>query len=192
MRIGLLGGSFNPAHETHRAVSLLALKRLGLDRVWWLVTPGNPLKDNRSLPPLAERIAQARTVARSPFIEVTGIEAILGTTFTYDTVSRLRSCYPAVRFVFLMGADILAEFHRWKRWRDLAGKIPLAVIDRAGWTGRAFASPAAMALARARIPEQDAPTLPLRKPPAWVFLHELKSGQSSTALRLSAGTRTKG
>jgi nicotinate-nucleotide adenylyltransferase len=192
MRIGLLGGSFNPAHETHRALSLLALKRLGLDRVWWLVTPGNPLKDTRHLPPLAARIDQARGVAQSPFIEVIGIEAILGTTFTYDTVSRLRSHYPTVRFVFLMGADILAEFHRWKRWRDLAGKVPLAVIDRAGWTARALASPAAIALARARIPEGDSTTLVLRRPPAWVFLHGLKSPQSSTALRLLTATRAEG
>ncbi len=136
MRIGLFGGSFNPAHPAHRAASLFAWKRLGLDRVWWLVSPGNPLKDNKALPPLTERIEQANRVAASPFIEVTGIEAKLGTRFAIDTVSRLKACHPRVRFVLLTGADILAEFHRWKRWRELADRIPLAVIDRAGWTAR--------------------------------------------------------
>jgi nicotinate-nucleotide adenylyltransferase len=192
MRIGLLGGSFNPAHEAHRAISLLALKRLALDRVWWLVSPGNPLKDTRNLPPLAERIAQARTVAESPVIDVTGIEARLGTRYTYDAVSRLRSQLPGVHFVFLMGADILSEFHRWKRWRDLADSIPLAVIDRAGWTFRALSSPAALALAAARVAEHRARSLPRRDPPAWVFLQGLKLPQSSTALRLSAGSRSEG
>lgn len=186
MRIGLFGGSFNPAHEAHRAVSLFAWRRLGLDRVWWLASPGNPLKDNRSLPPLDARIAQANRIARSPFIEVTGIEAMLGTRFAFDTVTRLTACHPRVRFVFLMGADILAEFHRWKRWRELAGLVPLAVIDRAGWTARALASPAALALAPARISESRASTLALRQPPAWVFLHGLKLSQSSTAIRKAA------
>ena len=192
MRIGLLGGSFNPAHAAHRAASLLAWKRLGLDRVWWLVTPGNPLKDARALAPLPERIANARTAASSPFIEVTGIEARLGTRFTHDTVSRLRSRFPAVHFVFLMGADNLAGFHHWRRWRELAGLVPIAVIDREGWTFRALASPAAHALAAARVPEAGALALAAIQPPAWAFLHGLKSPQSSTALRLSSGTRAEG
>jgi nicotinate-nucleotide adenylyltransferase len=192
MRIGLLGGSFNPAHEAHRAASLLAWKKLGLDNVWWLVTPGNPLKDTRSLPPLAERIERARRTADSPFIEVTGIERSLGTRFTYDTVSRLRACYPSVRFVFLMGADILAEFHRWKRWRELASLVPFAVIDRAGWTSRALASPAALALSSARVQESDALALASCRPPAWTFLHGLKLAQSSTALRKTAASRLEG
>ena len=192
MRIGLLGGSFNPAHEAHRAASLLAWKKLGLDNVWWLVTPGNPLKDTRSLPPLAERIERARRIADSPFIEVTGIERSLGTRFTYDTVSRLRACYPSVRFVFLMGADILAEFHRWKRWRELASLVPFAVIDRAGWTSRALASPAALALSSVRVQESDALALASCRPPAWTFLHGLKLAQSSTALRKTAASRLEG
>lgn len=191
-RIGLFGGSFNPAHDAHRAASLLAWKRLGLDRVWWLVTPGNPLKDTKGLPPLEKRIPRARDVAASPFIEVTDIETMLGTEFTYDTVSRLKACFPPVRFVFLIGADILPEFHRWKRWRELAGLVPLAVIDRAGWTARALASPAAQALTAARIPEADALTLASRRPPAWIFLHGLKLAQSSTALRRADNARTEG
>jgi nicotinate-nucleotide adenylyltransferase len=191
-RIGLFGGSFNPAHEAHREASLFALRRLGLDRVWWLVTPGNPLKDNADLPPLTGRMEQAQMTAQSPFIEVTGVERTLGTRFAFDTVTRLRACYPSVRFVFLMGADILAEFHRWKRWRDLSSLVPFAVIDRAGWTSRALASPAAQALSASRVPELSAPTLALRHPPAWTFLHGLKLAQSSTALRKAVSSRREG
>jgi nicotinate-nucleotide adenylyltransferase len=192
MRIGLFGGSFNPAHEAHREASLFAFRRLGLDRVWWLVTPGNPLKDNADLLSLARRIEQAQALAQSPFIEVTGIEATLGTRFAFDTVTRLRACYPSVRFVFLMGADILAEFHRWKRWRELSTLVPFAVIDRAGWTSRALASPAAQALSASRLPEAAATTLALRKPPAWLFLHGLKLAQSSTAIRKAVSSRREG
>jgi nicotinate-nucleotide adenylyltransferase len=183
LRIGLLGGSFNPPHEAHRAISLFACKRLGLDRVWWLVSPGNPLKDASGLLPLAERIARARKLAANPFIDVTGIEAALGTRFSHDTIAELRRRFPNVRFVFLMGADNLAQFHRWRRWRELAGLVPMAVIDRAGWSFSALASPTAIALVRARIAEGEAASLALRAPPAWVYLHGLKSPLSSTALR---------
>ncbi len=192
LRIGLLGGSFNPAHAAHRAISLLARKRLGLDRVWWLVSPGNPLKDTSRLPPLADRVARARKLAASPSIEVTGIEAALGTRFTHDTVAELRRRCPGVRFVFLMGADLLAEFHRWRRWRELAGLVPIAVIDRSGPSLSALAAPAAIALVRARIEESEAASLPLRTPPAWVLLHGLKSPISSTALRAAARTQARG
>jgi nicotinate-nucleotide adenylyltransferase len=185
MRVGLFGGSFNPPHEAHRAASLLAWKRLALDRIWWLATPGNPLKDAAGLAPLAKRIERARTVAANPFIEVTGIEARMGTRFTYDTVSRLRSQYPLTRFVLVMGADNLAEFHRWRRWRELSDLVPIAVIDRAGWTFRALASPAASALHAYRIPDYTAAKLASEPPPAWVFLPGLKSPRSSTALRNS-------
>jgi nicotinate-nucleotide adenylyltransferase len=185
MRIGLFGGSFNPPHDAHRAASLLAWKRLALDRIWWLPTPGNPLKDTGGLLPLARRVERAQTLAANPFIEVTGIEARMGTRFTYDTVSRLRSRYPLVRFVFLMGADNLAGFHRWRRWRELSNLVPIAVIDRAGWTFRALASPAASALRNSRIPEHSAVKLASQPPPAWVLLPGLKSSQSSTALRQS-------
>ncbi|WAC28587.1 nicotinate-nucleotide adenylyltransferase [Ancylobacter sp. SL191] len=192
MRIGLYGGSFNPPHAAHRAVSLLALKRLRLDRVWWLVTPGNPLKDNHGLPPLDERLAQARAMADHPALIPTGLEAGLGTRFTYDTVATLVRRYPQVRFVWLMGADNLTSFHRWQRWKDLTALLPIAVIDRAGCSLKATASPAAGALGRFRINEAQAATLADRAAPAWVFLHGLKSPLSSTALRRQGMGRAGG
>jgi nicotinate-nucleotide adenylyltransferase len=192
MRIGLFGGTFNPPHEAHRAASLLALKRLGLDRIWWLVTPGNPLKENRGLPPLASRIAASRKAASHPGIEVTGIEEALRTRFTFDTVKKLQARFPQVRFVFIIGADNLAGFHRWKNWRALANLIPIAVVDRPDYDLSALATPAASTLARARIDESDAALLALLEPPAWVFLHGLKSELSSTALRAAAKKRRKG
>nr|WP_250152169.1 nicotinate-nucleotide adenylyltransferase [Ancylobacter radicis] len=183
MRVGLYGGSFNPPHAAHRAVSLLALKRLRLDRVWWLVTPGNPLKDNHALPPLAARLDRALAMARHPALVPTGLEAGLGTRFTYDTVATLVRRYPQVHFVWLMGADNLASFHRWQRWKDLAALLPIAVIDRAGCSLNATATPAAIALGRWRIDEADAGSLADRPAPSWVFLHGLKSPLSSTLLR---------
>ncbi|MFG1462491.1 nicotinate-nucleotide adenylyltransferase [Xanthobacter sp. DSM 24535] len=187
MRIGLFGGSFNPAHAAHRAASLLALRRLGLDRVWWLVTPGNPLKDNRNLPSLAQRVVFAREVAHHPLIDVTGVEARLGTRYSYETVAALRARLPQVRFVWLMGADNLAHFSRWQRWRDLAGQVPIAVVDRMGDSLAATASLGAQALGRFRIDESDAAILPTLKPPAWVFLHGMKSPISSTGIRAAQG-----
>ncbi len=192
MRIGLFGGTFNPPHEAHRAASLLALKRLGLDRIWWLVTPGNPLKENRALPPLSKRIAASRKAASHPAIEVTGIEEALRTRFTCDTVAKLQARFPKVRFVFIIGADNLAGFHRWKNWRALASMIPIAVVDRPDYDLSALATPAASTLARARIDESDAALLALLEPPAWVFLHGLKSELSSTALRAAAKSKRKG
>ncbi len=183
MKIGLLGGSFNPPHQAHRAISLLAFKRLGLDRVWWLVTPGNPLKENRDLAPLEMRMAAARAAARHPRIAVTDLEAAAGLRYSIDTVIWLRSRCPGVRFVWIMGADNLASFHRWRNWRGLAASVPIAVVDRYGAGLRAVAAPAARALARHRVPEVAARSLPLRALPAWVFLHGLKSPLSSTSLR---------
>jgi nicotinate-nucleotide adenylyltransferase len=196
MRIGLFGGTFDPPHEAHFSVCLLAMKRLRLDRVWWLVTPGNPLKNTQGLAPLADRIAAAKALARDPRIVVTGVEADIGVRYTCDTVSYLVSRCRDVRFVWLMGADNLRSFHRWQHWRDIAHRIPIAVIDRTGPSLYATAGPAAQALARARIPESAAATLPQRRPPAWVFLHGLKSPISSTALRARrqspAGVAQKG
>jgi nicotinate-nucleotide adenylyltransferase len=183
LRIGLFGGSFNPPHRAHRSASLLALKRLKLDHIWWLVTPGNPLKDIRALPPLADRIAAARRLAGHPRIHVSGIEAALGTRFTCDTLAQLIRRCPGVRFVWVMGADNLSQFHRWRNWRAIAGMIPIAVVDRAAGGLRPAAAPFPQAFAAARLPESGAAALPALRPPAWVYLHGLKSPVSSTGLR---------
>jgi nicotinate-nucleotide adenylyltransferase len=182
-RIGLLGGSFNPPHAAHRAISVLALKRLGLDGVWWVVSPGNPLKDTRGLQALPDRIAAARAVAHHPRILVSDLEARLGTRYTVDTLRRLLRRCPHHQFVWLMGADILRELHRWRAWRTLFAQVPIAVVDRGGVGLAALAAPAALAFRSARLPESQARQLAGRRPPAWVFLHGLKSPLSSTALR---------
>ena len=183
LRIGLFGGTFDPPHAAHRAACLLAMQRLALDRVWWLVTPGNPLKDTRGLAPLAERIAAAQALASHPRIDVTDIEAHIRTRYTYDTVSSLIARCPGVHFVWIMGADNLRSFHRWQKWRAIADLLPIAVVDRVGPSLYATAGIAGQALARFRIRESAARALPRRRPPAWVFLHGLKSPLSSTALR---------
>jgi nicotinate-nucleotide adenylyltransferase len=183
MRIGLFGGTFDPPHNAHLAASLIAMKRLDLDRVWWLVTPGNPLKDTRGLAPIEERIVAARSLARHPRIEVIGLEAQIGTRYTYETLAYLRQHCVGVSFVWIMGADNLRSFHRWQKWRGIASLVPMAVVDRLGPSLYASGSAAAQALARARIPEAAARSLLKRKPPAWVYLHGLKSPLSSTALR---------
>jgi nicotinate-nucleotide adenylyltransferase len=183
LRIGLFGGSFNPPHAAHRAASLYAMKRLGLDRIWWLVTPGNPLKDTTALPPLDQRLAAASALARHPRIDVTGLEAVIKTRYTYDTVAYLTARCPSVRFVWVMGADNLKQFHHWQRWQGIAALVPIAVVDREPGSLRAAASVAALALAPARISDAVAKSLPERSPPAWVYLHGLKSPISSTALR---------
>jgi nicotinate-nucleotide adenylyltransferase len=182
-RIGLFGGTFDPPHVAHLAACLLALKRLRLDRVWWLVTPGNPLKNTTGLAPLHERVAAARDLARDPRIEVTGLEAEIGVRYSYDTIRYLRSRCPGVHFVWIMGADNLRSFHRWQKWRGIAALVPIVVVDRLGPSLYAIGSVAGRALDRQRIAESAAATLPTRRPPAWVFLHGLKSPLSSTALR---------
>lgn len=185
-RIGLMGGSFNPPHEGHVHVTEIALRRLELDRLWWLVSPGNPLKDVSALPPLEDRIAISRGIAKDPRIEVTGFEAALGTPYTASTLSFLAGRYPKTRFVWVMGADNLAQLHRWRDWRQLVATMPVAIVDRPGWRLKALASPAAKALARYRLKEDNAAELAGSLPPAWTFLTVPLSSSSSTALRSKA------
>jgi nicotinate-nucleotide adenylyltransferase len=188
MRVGLLGGSFNPPHLAHRAISLFAIKRLKLDRVWWLVTPGNPLKDDEALRDLDERVDAARAMAHDPRIDVSCLEAVIGMRYTVDTVTYLRRHTRGLRLVWIMGADNLAQFHRWQNWRRIAAQVPIAVIDRPPQSFRALAAPAAQALARYRLPENQAGLLADQHAPAWVFLTGMKLNLSSTGLRNPDGS----
>ena len=192
LRIGLYGGSFNPPHAGHRHVSLMALKRLGLDRVWWIVTPGNPLKDSEELAAMTMRVRDARQVSDDPRIDVTAFEQDIGARYTVDTLAYLKRRFPDVHFVWIMGADNLAGFHRWRGWRRIAGMMPMAVFDRPGWTLKAVRSKSAIALSRSRIREADARALPDLAPPAWVFLHGPRSHLSSTQLRRLRRTSATG
>jgi nicotinate-nucleotide adenylyltransferase len=188
MRIGLLGGSFNPPHAAHRAISQFAIKRLRLDRVWWLVTPGNPLKELAGLRELDERVNAARKMADDPRIDVSCLESVIGTRYTEDTITYLRRRCSGLRLVWIMGADNLAQFHHWQNWRRIAFEVPMAVIDRPPQSFRALAAPAAQALERYRVPESDAGRLADRRAPAWVFLTGMKSTLSSTGLRNPDGS----
>jgi len=184
--VGLLGGSFNPPHAGHLLASKLALTRLKLDRVWWLATPGNPLKSAADLAGLRARLAAARALVHDPRIAVTGFESEIGSAFTADTLRYLKRRAPGARFVWIMGADNLAQFHRWRDWREIAAMAPILVVDRPGSSWAALGSRAAQALARWRRPERDAARLAGLAPPAWIFLHGPRSGASSTALRRQA------
>ena len=183
MRVGLFGGSFDPPHEGHLKVSLVALRALNLDQVWWLVSPRNPLKPQAPSSDLARRIAAARALARHPAIRVTGIEAALGTTYTAETLRHLLPRMRGVAAVWMMGADNLATFHRWRAWQAIAANLPLAVFNRPGLANAALASPAARALWRWRHAPADAPILAETPPPAWVFLPSPHVPISSTELR---------
>jgi nicotinate-nucleotide adenylyltransferase len=187
LRIGLLGGSFNPAHAGHRLISTIALKRLKLDYVWWIVTPGNPLKDNRALPSQDTRMVEAQKIANHPRIKITGFESQIQTRYTYDTIMYLKRHCKNVNFVWLMGADNLSQFHRWQNWREIANEMPIAVIDRPNSTLRSMHSQAALNLQKYRVKESKAPILAKLKAPAWVFLHEQRSSLSSTILRKGKG-----
>jgi nicotinate-nucleotide adenylyltransferase len=182
MRIGLLGGSFDPPHAGHALITRRALAALDLDRVWWLVSPGNPLKA-RGPADLARRMEAARALTAHPKVEATDIETRLGARYTVDTLTRLKAAYPGVRFVWLMGADNLAQFHRWRRWQDIARLMPIAVIARPGAQIAAGLSPAARRFAFARMSPDRARLLPDAKPPAWTLLTGPMSPLSSTAIR---------
>lgn len=180
MVIGLLGGSFDPAHEGHAHITREAMKRIGLDRVWWLVSPGNPLKA-RQPAPMADRLAQARAVMRDPRVVITGLEEALGTRTTADTIDRLRAIYPGVHFVWLMGADNLVQFHRWGRWRDILRSVPVGVLARPGSGVAARLSVAARAFRVHRVARGE--VIGGRKPPVWCFVNLPLHAASSSAIR---------
>lgn len=182
-RVGLLGGSFNPAHEGHRHISLAALRWLGLDQVWWLVSPLNPLKSPRDMASLPRRLAQARAMAADPRIRVGDPETRLGTRRSHDTVARLQARFPATRFVWLMGADNLAQLHLWHRWTDLAARVPIAVFARPNYADRALRAPAARRLAGCRLRPAAAISLADRPAPAWIYFAIHSHPASATALR---------
>lgn len=188
-RIGLFGGSFNPPHSGHRMVASVALKRLGLDQVWWLVTPGNPLKVNSDLAPLEDRVRRVQKLADHPRMKVTAHEAVLGSTFTASTIMQLQQRHPSLTFVWIMGADNMASFHYWQDWRQIAENVPVAVIDRPGASLAALSSPFAQSFASSRINEQKARLLVTLTPPAWVFLHAPLDETSSTRLRQSGNSK---
>ncbi len=186
-RIGLLGGSFNPAHEGHRHISLLALELLGLDQVWWLVSPQNPLKPSRDMAPFADRTKQARVVARHPLIRVSEIEASLGTRYTADTLQALTATHRRMRFVWIMGADNLLQVPNWRRWPDIFESVPIAVFDRPTYSLRALQGKAARRFRGARIHPRLARQLASLTPPAWVFLDRARDPRSATAIRGQRG-----
>lgn len=185
--IGLLGGSFNPAHDGHREISLEALKRLKLDAVWWLVTPGNPLKEAGVYAPYEDRISAARRRADHPRIVVSNFEARKSLQYTVDTLATLKLLWPDMCFVWLMGADSLAGFHRWKDWRRIFELAPIAVFARPGYDEDALASEAARAFALFRREAEEAGTLARAEPPAWIFFKDTTNPASSTAIRAARG-----
>jgi nicotinate-nucleotide adenylyltransferase len=186
-RVGLLGGSFNPAHGGHLHISREALKRLDLDEVWWLVSPQNPLKPRAGMRSLEERLAGARALARHPRIKVTDIERRLGTAYTADTLAALKRRFPRLRFVWLMGADNLLQIPKWERWRNVFELVPIAVFARPSYSLSSLSGPAARRYARRRVPLRDARRLADTEPPAWVFLPIRLDARSATEIRSRRG-----
>lgn len=181
--IGLFGGSFNPPHHGHRDVAATALKRLKLDRVWWLVTPGNPLKENNTIAPVSERIAWCRDLIDDNRQIVTGFEDGLPDAFTANTIAHLTEQRRGTRFVWIMGADGLAQFHRWHDWQAIVETLPIAVVDRPGWRLKAMSSKSAQLFSARRVPETHAALLKSLTPPAWTYLTAPQNSVSSTELR---------
>ncbi len=187
MAVGLFGGSFNPPHAGHGLVAEIALRRLRLDQLWWIVTPGNPLKSTRELAPLAARVATSEDMTEDPRIKVTAFEAAHRVRYTADTLALVKARNPGVDFVWIMGADSLRDFHRWQRWRQIALTFPIAVVDRPGSTLSFLSSVVAKTFDYARVDEKDAPRLARMRAPAWTFIHGPRSTLSSTAIRKAAG-----
>ncbi len=196
VRIGILGGSFNPAHEGHLHISRLAIRKLGLDQLWWMVSPQNPLKSGDDMAPLAERLASARAMARDPRIVVTDIESHLGTRYTAMTLRALTAAFPRARLVWIMGADNLEQIPRWQKWTFIFRTVPVAVFDRATYSFRALASKAAHRFGRFRVRSRDAGVIFGRKPPAWVYFHTPLHPASASEIRArqkrGAGAKTAG
>ena len=188
LKVGLLGGSFNPAHEGHRHISLIALRQLELDQIWWLVSPQNPLKSETDMAPLGVRLKNARQLARHPRIRVTDIETGLGTRYTIDTVRALQSRFQDTHFIWLMGADNMIQLPRWKKWRTLMETIPVAVYPRPGYTLKARLSPAATTYRSVWLDATDAKALPTSTPPALCFLEGPQSALSATSIRSKKDT----
>lgn len=187
MVVGLLGGSFDPAHEGHVHITREALKRMGLDQVWWLVTPANPLKA-RQPAPMADRLARAKAVMQDPRVKITALEERLGTRATADTIDRLKAIYPGVTFVWLMGADNLVQFHRWGRWRDILRSVAVGVLARPGSGVAARTSVAARAF---RVHQVDrGETLRGRRAPVWAFVNLPMNDASSTEIRARGGWKS--
>jgi nicotinate-nucleotide adenylyltransferase len=184
--VGLFGGSFNPPHQGHALVADIAIRRLGLDQLWWMVTPGNPLKSRAHLAPLAERIALSEAIATNPRIKVTGFEQRLGLSYTANTLAKVKARNPHVHFIWIMGADSLETFHKWQKWQDIARTFPIAVIDRPGSTLSYLSSKMAKTFDFARLDEDDARALWKKPAPAWTFIHGPRSALSSTDIRKAA------
>jgi nicotinate-nucleotide adenylyltransferase len=190
MRIGLLGGSFNPAHAGHRHIIDVARRRLRLDQVWLLVSPGNVLKPQRGMAPFGQRLASARGIADGRRVVASAIEAVFGTRYTIDTLRRLLRQFPRVHFVWLMGADILEQLPRWRRWLEFVRRIPFAVLPRPSYNHRALASHAARRLGHARRQARVASVLSELAAPAWVLLCAPQHAASASAIRASKGAES--
>lgn len=190
MAIGLFGGSFNPPHEGHLLVAEIALRRLGLDQLWWMVTPGNPLKSRSELASLADRLSMSEKLVQDPRIKITAFEKSLDGSYTADTLAAVKAKNPQARFVWIMGADSLSTFHNWQKWREIVSTFPIAVVDRPGSTLSFLSSKMARTYDYARVDEDDAGTLWKRKAPAWTFIHGPRSTLSSSAIRATAPDKT--
>ena len=182
-RIGLLGGSFNPTHEGHLHISLMALQRLGLDELWWLVSPSNPLKKSHDLAPYDSRLAGARKMARHPRITVSDFEARAGTSYTVHTLRALMRRFGGVRFVWIAGADILIEMPLWRDWEAIFRAVPIAIFDRPTYSLKALSGLAAQRFGRAHLPERHVAKLAKQSPPAWTFIPGRRNPASATKLR---------
>lgn len=183
MTVGLFGGSFNPPHQGHVLVAETVLRKLRLDQLWWIVTPGNPLKENDNLADLSQRIQWSQDIVTDPRVKITAFEAARNLRYTAETLRYVKSRNRSVKFVWVMGADNLAGFHHWQDWQQIAMTVPIAIVDRPGSTLSYLSSIMAKTFDHARVDENDAAALARMRPPAWTFIHGPRSPLSSTAIR---------